>query len=110
MHFFVTLESESRLHLQSGSMEGHIQEDVAWAAFDVGHSSLGAVVYDAGRTPMAVTHNPYEIKFSGFFRYPPNIFANLASSITSIKAKRLSWSRRSSSSGSACRTSTFSAA
>ena len=79
MHFFVTLESESRLHLQSGSMEGHIQEDVAWAAFDVGHSSLGAVVYEAGRTPMAVTHNPYEIKFSGFFRYPPNFFANLAS-------------------------------
>jgi hypothetical protein len=85
MHFFVTLETEGHnngendFHTTVTTMSS-IQEQVGWAAFDVGHSSLGGVVYEAGKTPVgSVTHVPYTIEFSGYFRTTPEFFANLGS-------------------------------
>ena len=76
MHFYVTLETEGRVDGLQRIAE-HVQEEVGWAAFDVAHSSLGGVVYEAGKTPLAVTHEPYRIPFTGFFRTAPEFFANL---------------------------------
>lgn len=69
MHFFVTLETEGHntgnLHSAVLGMQS-IQEEVGWAAFDVGHSSMGAVTYEAGKTAVgSVTEQPYTIQFSG---------------------------------------------
>ena len=56
MHFFVTLETEGGRNAGYGLSQQtqHTQEEVGWAAFDVAHSSLGGVVYEAGKTPLAV--------------------------------------------------------
>jgi hypothetical protein len=81
MHFFVTLEVEGgRSDHPDGVVQmDHIQETVGWAAFDVAHSSLGGVVYEAGKTGFEVTDAPHQIQFSGYFRTKPELFANIGS-------------------------------
>ena len=80
MHFFVTLEGEGGRD-GSSSLQGnfHVNEEVGWLASDVGHSSLVAVTFEAGKTPMAVTEVPYPIEFTGFFRSKPEFFAAIGS-------------------------------
>lgn len=67
---YSTLETEGRMNGLANMAEA-VQETVGWAAFDVGHSSLGGVVYEAGKTTPSVTDQPFRIQFTGFFRTVP---------------------------------------
>ena len=77
--FYVALENgESHGDTYNGAMENIHPEMVGWAAFTEHHGSMGEFTYEAGRTPLAVTEQPYTIQFSGFFRAAPKLYANIA--------------------------------
>ena len=73
------------LTLENGETHGDVttmdtnEETVGWAAFQAHHGSLGEVLYEAGSTPLQVTHEPYTINFNGFFRFVPSFFGSIAS-------------------------------
>jgi|EP01046_Picozoa_sp_COSAG06_P003365 hypothetical protein len=70
--------------LENGAVHGDVEqmeiqpEMVGWAAFAPHHGSMGEVTYEAGRTPLSVTEQPYTIQYSGFFRTAPKFFASIA--------------------------------
>lgn len=74
--FYVALEN-GESHDQVESMTAQ-PEMVGWAAFQEHHGTLGEMTYEAGRTPLAVTDQPYDVRFNGFFRSAPKFYANIA--------------------------------
>lgn len=75
--FLVTLEN-GESHSDVTTMDAQ-EESVGWAAFQAHHGTLGEITYEAGSTPLSVTEQPYNVVYSGFFRYVPSFFASIAS-------------------------------
>jgi hypothetical protein len=70
--FQVTVEEDN-------TDNNHNPEVLGWAAFASGSGTLGALRYQAINTPMAVTHELYEVDFaSGGFTVPPAVFGSIA--------------------------------
>ena len=63
---------------EDGLDVGHNTEMFGWVAITAGTGRIAGTVYEAIVTPDAVTHDPYDLRFSAGFRSPPGLFKKCA--------------------------------
>lgn len=76
--FSAGLESEVELGSVADGRVAHGTEVVGWFAIEISTGEFGGVGYEAGMTPVEVTHEAYTISFSYAFQAAPKFFGGVA--------------------------------